>query len=162
MRCFTFQDYQLAPTLEEYTHLLCISSLVMFHLFESLLSLTMRPLLRFFIWALVMWRGSGDKTKLHVDFLVEKAKEMAVVPQNFLSHILQCFDKHHLNLLKSTQGLHSLNHPPKPFKIRVLVPARKLRFSRAQSSPICSYTLSSTYMSSFKAHKVRLNLVDAL
>ena len=32
-----------------------------------------------------------------------------VGPQNFPSHIIQIYVKHHLNLLKSTQGLHSPN-----------------------------------------------------
>ena len=47
--------------------------------------------------------------------------------------------------------------PPKAVKIRVLVLARKLRFSRAQSSPIGPYTLSSIYMSSFKGHNIKLH-----
>ena len=51
----------------------------------------------------------------------------------------------------------TVKHPPKPVKIRVLVIARKLRFSRAQSSHICLYTLSNIYMPSFKAHKVKLH-----
>ena len=34
-------------------------------------------------------------------------KNLCVVPQNLPSHILQSFDKHHLKLLKSTQGLHN-------------------------------------------------------
>ena len=54
-------------------------------------------------------------------------------------------------------GLHSSNHPPKPVKIRVLVLARKLRFSRAQSSPIGLYILPSIYMSSVIAHSIKLH-----
>ena len=46
--------------------------------------------------------------------------------------------------------------PPNTVKIRVLVLAKKLRFSRVQSSPICLYTLSSIHMSSFKTHNIKL------
>ena len=52
---------------------------------------------------------------------------------------------------------YTVNHSPKPVKLGFWFLQRKLRFSRAQSSPTCSYTLSSTYMSSFKAHKVKLH-----
>ena len=46
-------------------------------------------------------------------------------------------------------------HPPNTVKIRVLVLPRNLGFSMAQSSPIGPYTLSSTYMPSFKVHSIK-------
>ena len=41
------------------------------------------------------------------------------------------------------------------FKTRVLVLSRNLRFSVVQSSPMCPYTSSSTYISSLKTHNVK-------
>ena len=47
--------------------------------------------------------------------------------------------------------------PHKPVKIRVLFLSRNLRFSKAQSSLMCLYTLSSIYMSCFKTHRVKFH-----
>ena len=52
---------------------------------------------------------------------------------------------------------YTVQMPPKPVKIRVLVPSVNLRFSMVQSSLICLYTLPSTYMSSLKTHNVKLH-----
>ena len=52
--------------------------------------------------------------------------------------------------------------PPNTVKIRVLVLAKKLRFSRVQSSPICLYTFSSIHMSSFKTHSIKLHSLKTL
>ena len=46
------------------------------------------------------------------------AVNLSVVPQNLPSHILQSFDKHHLNLLRSTSGKFQVpdyNFPRKSF-----------------------------------------------
>ena len=47
--------------------------------------------------------------------------------------------------------------PPKPVKIRVLVPSVNLGFLMVQSSLIGLYTFSSTYMPSFKTHGASLH-----
>ena len=75
---------------------------------------------------------------------------LTVVPQNLPSHILQGFDKYHLNL-KVAQS----NHPPKPVKIRVLVPSVNLKFSMVQSSPIGLHISSRIYMPSLKTHSAK-------
>ena len=57
---------------------------------------------------------------------------------------------------KSLKGC-TVQLPPNTVKIMVLVLAKKLRFSRVQSSPICLYLLSSIHMSSFKTHNIKLH-----
>ena len=53
----------------------------------------------------------------------------SVAPQNLPSHILQNLSRSIFKWIKDC----TIQRPPKPVKIRVLVLARKLRFSRAQS-----------------------------
>ena len=60
------------------------------------------------------------------------------------------------NCLKWLKGC-TVKPPPKPAEIRVLFLAKKLRFSMAQSSLICLYTLPNIYMSSFKTHSIKLH-----
>ncbi|XP_058745900.1 uncharacterized protein LOC131618753 [Vicia villosa] len=81
IRCFTFSDYQLAPTLEEYSYLLNIK----IQHRVPFVCVPEKPRLDYIANALYLslgdvhdnWKKNGDTHGFYMSFLVEKAQEFA-------------------------------------------------------------------------------------
>ncbi|XP_058757656.1 uncharacterized protein LOC131630929 [Vicia villosa] len=81
IRCFTFSDYQLAPTLEEYSYLLNIK----IQHKVPFVCVPEKPRLDYIANALYLslgdvhdnWKKNGDTHGFYMSFLVEKAQEFA-------------------------------------------------------------------------------------
>ena len=79
--CFNFQDYQLVPTLEEYTYLLNIklSDEVPFVQVPEKPKFKVIAEILHLSWKEVKdnWKSSDDTTRFYLDFLVKKAEDWA-------------------------------------------------------------------------------------
>ncbi|XP_058784516.1 uncharacterized protein LOC131659327 [Vicia villosa] len=81
IRCLTFSDYQLAPTLEEYSHLLNIKV----RRKVPFVCVPKKPRLDYIANALYLslgdvhdnWKKNGDTHGFYMSFLIEKAQEFA-------------------------------------------------------------------------------------
>lgn len=81
LRCFTFQDYQLAPTLDEYEYILqikiqhrislfCVPEKVRLDLIVGALYLSLKDVAD-------NWKPNGDTHGFYLKFLISKAQEFA-------------------------------------------------------------------------------------
>ena len=79
LRCFTFQDYQLVPTLEDYAYLLNIklSDEVPFVQVPEKLKFEVIAEILHLNWKEVKynWKSSEDTTGFYLDFLVKKVED---------------------------------------------------------------------------------------